>query len=183
MHRIALALQGGVDAVLLREKAMDSARLLALASELRALTREHGARLIIHSQADVADAVDADGVHVASADIAHIPDMRPWIADRASISASCHSAGELALAADHAADWAMLSPVFPTRSHPDTEPLGVEAFRHLAGSAPIPVVALGGIDAIQARELRGFPLAVIRAVLDAGDPRLAAAELAAIAGA
>ncbi|MDX8411829.1 MAG: thiamine phosphate synthase, partial [Mariprofundaceae bacterium] len=64
---IGAALGAGVDAVLLREPQLDSAKLLALASRLRLLTREHQALLLVHTQADVARAVQADGVHVSAA--------------------------------------------------------------------------------------------------------------------
>lgn len=179
---MAQALNGGVDAVLLREKSLDSARLLALASELRQLSREFDARLIVHTQADVALAVGADGVHLCSADIGSIPALRQWTGDIAlSVSVSCHNAEELRKAWHLGADWATLSPVFPTLSHPGAPALGVAAFRQLVSHCSMPVVALGGIDADSARELTGTPLAVMRAILDARDPGQAAAALAAIA--
>ena len=43
------ALMGGVDTIVLREKALDSAKLLALASKLRVLTTQYQARLMIQS--------------------------------------------------------------------------------------------------------------------------------------
>jgi thiamine-phosphate pyrophosphorylase len=177
-NRVAAALRGGVDAVLVREKQMDSARLLALASRLRQLTREHGARLLVHTQADVAVAVGADGVHVAAADIRELPGMRRWLGDRAlSLSASCHSAAELAEAAAAGADFALLSPVFPTASHPGTPVLGLEAFRRLAADAPIPVLALGGITAANRSQLAGYGVATIGALLDVADAEAAAKGL------
>jgi len=171
------ALQGGVDAVLVREKGMDSARLLAFASRLRQLTREHDARLLMHSQADIAGAIGADGVHVASADIGELPAMRQWLGRAGagvSFSASCHSADQLAAAHEAGADFALLSPVFPTASHPGEPHLGMERFRELAAASPLPVVALGGITPDNRAELAGFGVAVIGAILDADDPQAAA---------
>jgi thiamine-phosphate diphosphorylase len=176
--RVGAALRGGADAVLVREKQMDSARLLAFASRLRLLTRDHGARLIVHTQADVAVAVDADGVHVGAADIGDLPGMRHWLGGMAmSLSASCHSAGELADAAAAGADFALLSPVFPTSSHPDAAQLGVAQFRRLADAAPLPVLALGGITVANRALLAGFGVAVIGALLDAADAEAAAESL------
>lgn len=172
------ALRGGVDAVLVREKEMDSSRLLAFASRLRAMTHEHGARLIVHTQADVAHAVAADGVHVSSASIGEIAVMRGWLNDATlSISASCHSAGELKQAATAGTDFALLSPVFPTTSHPDAPPLGVESFRELAEASPLPVVALGGITPQNRDELAGSGVAAIGAILDASNPESVARAL------
>ena len=174
------ALAGGVDAILVREKEMTSAKLLAFASRLRELTRHHAARLLIHTQADVAKAVAADGVHVASRDIATIPAMRRWLQDGTmSLSASCHNREELLQTKEVGADFALLAPVFPTASHPGAPCLGVEGFRALAAEAEIPVLALGGINVDNRKELAGFGLAVISAVLAADDPGLAARQLSA----
>jgi thiamine-phosphate diphosphorylase len=175
---IEAGLAGGVDAVLLREKQLDSGKLLALAAELRAITRTHAARLLIHTQADIARAVEADGVHVASDAIRELPAMRRWLAgDTMSLSASCHSAEQLAKAHTAGADFALLSPVFPTASHSGAPHLGVERFRQLADTIPLPVVALGGIDTANRHELAAYPVAVIRAILDAADPSAAATAL------
>jgi len=172
------ALRGGVDAVLAREKAMDSARLLAFCARFRAMTRDYGARLLGHTQADVARAVGADGVHVSAAGIGEITAIRRWLGPEAmAISASCHDADELRRAAEAGADFALLSPVFPTASHPGAPHLGARKFRELAQAAPLPVVALGGITPENRGELAGWPVAAIRALLDADDPEAAARSL------
>jgi len=172
------ALAGGVDTVLVREKAMNSAKLLAFASALRGLTSAAGARLIVHTQADVAKAVRADGVHVAAAEMAELPAMRRWLADETiSLSASCHNAVELERAFEHGADFALLSPVFPTASHPGAAHLGVDGFQELAAAAPVPVIALGGITPENRHEIAKYGVAVISSILEAKDPRHAAEKL------
>ena len=165
------ALLGGVDAVLVREKQLTSSKLLALASRLRQMTHDAHARLIIHSQADIACAVDADGVHLASADISAVASVRQWLADaNKTVSVSCHNEYELIQASEFDADYAMLSPVFATASHPGTVPLGLEGFRVLASAATLPVIALGGIDAGNYESLQATNVAVISAILGADDP-------------
>lgn len=169
------ALANGVDAILVREKELTSAKLLALASRLRHITRAHQARLIIHTQADIAHAVDADGVHVASSDMNTIPAIRSWLNNpEMSLSASCHNAEELAQAQQMGADFAMLAPVFPTRSHPGAPSLGVAAFQRLVAQAGIPVIALGGITTGNCQQLASKHLAVISAILAADNPGQAA---------
>jgi len=109
-------------------------------------------------------------VHVAAADIARIDTMRAWMdAPEMSISASTHNAYELHAAAVADCDFALLSPVFPTASHPDAPHLGVKVFRELAQQSPLPVVALGGINLENRALLAGFPVAVISALLDLKD--------------
>jgi thiamine-phosphate pyrophosphorylase len=60
--------------------------------------------------------------------------------------ATVHDLREIAQANRAAADAAMLSPVFATRSHPGTAALGPLRFRQLARHARMPVIALGGMD-------------------------------------
>ena len=169
------ALANGVDAILVREKELTSAKLLALASRLRDITRIHQARLIIHTQADIAHAVDADGVHVASSDIGTIPAIRSWLNNpEMSISASCHNAEELAQAQQTGADFAMLAPVFPTQSHPGAPSLGITAFQSLAAQTDIPIIALGGITTGNQQKLESNNIAVISAILAADNPGQAA---------
>ncbi|MDQ6950488.1 MAG: thiamine phosphate synthase [Mariprofundales bacterium] len=144
---VRIGLQHGVDGVLLREPTLNSGKLLALASTLRELTRQHHAQLIIHSQADIARAVSADGVHLSSTAIDEAPAMRRWLAPLAlTISASCHQAAELKQAALAGIDYALLSPLFTTASHPKATALGANRFTALATQSPIPVLALGGIN-------------------------------------
>lgn len=68
--------------------------------------------------------------------------------------ATVHSLAELART--RRADAVLLSPVFPTRSHPGGRVLGVVRFRLLAARAQVPVIALGGMGARAARRL-GWP--------------------------
>jgi len=160
------SLEAGVEAVLIREKTLTSARLLALAARLRAMTTACAARLIIHTQADVAAAVDADGVHLAASDIGSIASVRRWLNDPAkTVSVSCHHADELAAATQAGADYVFLSPVFPTASHPGAAHLGLDQFESLAVQSSLPVVALGGITEHNCAGLKGYPLAVIGAIL------------------
>jgi len=174
----ALKKADGVDAVLLREKELTSAKLLALAARLREFTTASGAALYIHTQVDIAAAVDADGVHVASGDITNIPAIRRWLNDPAkTISASCHNLKEIRLAEKNGADFLFLSPVFPTESHPGSPHLGIDAFNELASKTSLPVIALGGIDSRNCGGLRGNRMAVIGALLGADDPGLTASKL------
>ncbi len=172
------ALTGGVEQIIVREKHMDSARLLAFASRLRDITNRHHAKLIIHSQADIAKAVNADGVHLASSDISEIPAMRNWLnMPNMSLSSSCHNLEELQKSHQYGANFAMLSPVFPTQSHAGSPALGIDTFKQIAEKSPLPIIALGGIHANNRKQLQGFGIATIRAILDAKDPKQAAQAL------
>jgi thiamine-phosphate pyrophosphorylase len=67
------------------------------------------------------------------------------------VSVGCHSVGEVAVAWKAGADMALLSPIFPTESHPQARPLGLEALAAAAQTAgKMPVFALGGVNAANA---------------------------------
>ena len=68
--------------------------------------------------------------------------------------ATAHSLRELAQARAAGADAALLSPVYPTRSHPGAPALGPVLWRALAHQSPLPVIALGGMSAHRSRTLR-----------------------------
>ena len=70
--------------------------------------------------------------------------------------ATVHDPGELADAVRIGADAVLLSPVFPTRTHPGAATLGPVRFRLLAARSPLPVIALGGMTPDTARRL-GWP--------------------------
>ena len=178
MDVVDAALSGGVDAVLVREKQMDSARLLAFSSQLRELTHRYKAKLIIHTQADIAKAIGADGVHLSSVEMNQIPSVREWLKrDEMTLSTSCHNELELDFAHRFGADFVFLSPVFATQSHPNEEPLGITRFRELVADPPLPVIALGGINGENRSQLEGVPVAVISAIIDADDPRIESEKL------
>ncbi|WP_054946648.1 thiamine phosphate synthase [Novosphingobium sp. KN65.2] len=68
--------------------------------------------------------------------------------------ATVHSLRELAQANRTRADAVLLSPVFPTRSHPGAPHLGLVRFRLMAARSCMPVIALGGMNAYRARSAR-----------------------------
>lgn len=61
------------------------------------------------------------------------------------MSASCHDAAELAQAQRLGLDFALLSPVLPTQSHPGAATLGWSRFAELVRDHALPVYALGGV--------------------------------------
>ncbi|MDX8408637.1 MAG: thiamine phosphate synthase [Mariprofundales bacterium] len=177
---VRTGLQHGVDGVLLREPTLNSGKLLALASSLRQLTRQHHSQLIIHSQADIARAVGADGVHLASVNIDEAVAIRHWLQPLPiTISASCHHAQQLVQAAQVGCSFALLSPLFATASHPQATILNTKGFAKIAKLSPLPVLALGGITSDNRREVPdcAHGVAVMRGLDCATDIAVAAHTL------
>ena len=138
-------------AVVFRAFGAADARETAL--RLRDATARRGVRLLIGLDADLAEAVGADGVHLPERALEQAPALsaaRPgW-----RITGAVHGAEALSDAAG--LDAAVLSPVFDAGGASAARPpLGVTGFSELARRAAIPVYALGGIDAANARALIG----------------------------
>lgn len=177
---VAAALRGGVGAVQLRERDLQTRQLLALAGELRALTRAAGAALLISDRIDVALACDADGVHLPGHSFS-VAEARALLGPERLIGVSAHSPAELAGAAG--ADFAVFGPLHDTPSkRAFGPPLGLDALRAARAATALPLFAIGGLDTANAgaaRDAGADGVAVIRAVLAAADPAAAAAALRA----
>jgi 8-oxo-dGTP diphosphatase len=142
MQRLQAALHEGLRLVQLREKNYPRERLRALALRMLPLLREHGARLLINADVDLAREAGADGVHLTGAQLMSCtarPDVE-WC------GASCHGVQELHRAEELGCDLAVLSPVLPTLSHPGEPTLGWERFAEYVAGCSIPVYALGGLQ-------------------------------------
>ncbi len=109
-----------------------------------------------------------EGVHLP-ASVAAALSARPLPADR-RVGVSCHDAAELAHATRIGADFATLSPLYETPSHPQSLAVGWERFAELVADATLPVFALGGLesDDIDAARMSGAQgIAAVRAFWDA----------------
>ncbi len=171
------ALEGGVRGVQLREKDLCAAELLPLARDMRALTREFGARLLINDRIDVALAVDADGVHLGGHSLPASA-ARKILGPDKLIGVSTHGLENVAAAADAGADFATFGPVWFTPSKaPYGDPVGLAPLRNTASANDLPLFPLGGVTADRLPELisAGVPRAAcIGAILNAPDPAAAA---------
>jgi thiamine-phosphate pyrophosphorylase len=127
-----------------------------------------GAELIVASDPELARHLGASTVHLAAAD--------PW-PDSFATGRSCHDAAELADAAARGAAYATLSPIFESPSKPGYGPaLGPDALR----DAPLPVLALGGVDPTNAAACLAAGaagVAVMGGVMGADDPEAAVRDL------
>jgi len=142
---IDAALQGGVKAVQLREKDLETADLLALAQSLRQLTRQYHAKLFINDRIDIALAVDADGVHLTETSVS-VLDARQQLGNDKLIAASTHSLERAQQAEQQGADFITFSPIFFTASKAAFgEPQGLDKLRSICDKTSLPVFALGGI--------------------------------------
>ena len=167
--------EGGCRWLMLREKDLDAAAREILASEIIELAKPYGAHVIVNRDF----VAGADGIHLPQG--CSVTQARKLAVEGGLLGVSTHSLDEAMRAADAGADYVTPSPIFPTASKPGYGPaLGLDGLRHVADSIPIPVVALGGVDAHNAAaclEAGAMGVAVMGAVMGADDPEAAVAAL------
>ena len=159
--QLGSVLQQGLRLVQVREKDMAQDALRSFAGEVTALAHRHGARVLVNGDIGLAREVEADGVHLPSAQLMDLS-VRP---DIGWCGASCHNAEELFHAEQLGVDFVVLGPVLPTLSHPGLPALGWRKFAALIRDYPLPVYALGGIraeDLTTAWEHGGHGIAMMR---------------------
>ena len=177
-RRVAGGVKGGVNVVQLREKDLPGGRLLDLAKRLRRIT-DGSALLLINERVDVAVACDGDGLQLGE-EAMPLPSARKAAGDDHLLGRSVHSLTGAIAAEGQGADFLVIGPTFATESHTAVEAAGLQLLSQVAGETRIPLVGIGGIDAARVHEVIGAGasgVAVIRAILAAGDPERAAREL------
>lgn len=121
----------------------------ALARQLARICRIRRLLLLVANDWRLAAAVGAAGIHLAEgvARSGRLGPCRLWRQRRrALLSVACHSPMALAVARNIGADCALLSPLFPSRSHPGQPSLGPLRFALWSRRAGLPVIALGGVN-------------------------------------
>ena len=141
LERLEQALIKGLRLVQIREAHLAPAEMLAYTCRAVNLAHRYGALVMVNSDIELAKLSDADGVHLTGKQLLECttrPDMK-WC------SASCHNKVELTHAGRIGFDFAMLSPVLPTLSHPGAAHLGWVKFAEIIDGTTLPVYALGGL--------------------------------------
>ncbi|QIK74202.1 thiamine phosphate synthase [Nocardioides piscis] len=179
LEDLALA---GVTGFQVRDKHATTRELVELTRLVLAAVWPAGATVIVDDRLDVALAAGADGVHLGATDMS-VADARR-VAPGLVIGATCRDAAAVERAAADGATYAGFGPVFNTSSKSGLpDPLGVEAIRGATGV--LPLIAIGGIDAVGARQCRdagAHGVAVIGALWRPPDPLSAAKELVQAVG-
>ena len=179
---IEQAVAGGLRAVQLRERDLDTRSLLELARDVQMATRPRGAVLLINDRVDLVLACGADGVHLRS-DSLPVAVARRLLGDARVIGVSVHSAEEAARAESEGADFVVLGPIYDTPSKREYgAPLGLRPLKEAARRCRIPVLAIGGLTAARVAEVRragASGVAVLSAILSAPSVEPATRQLLA----
>jgi thiamine-phosphate pyrophosphorylase len=169
---VTAALAGGCRWVSLREKDLPDDEQVLLARRLLPQIRAAGARLLIHGDAALAGLAASDGVHLAAG--ADAGAARARLGRDKLIGISIHTVGEAAAIDPTNVDYALAGPAFETASKPGYGPeIGRKGLAEIAGAAPVPVLAIGGVNASRIAELitaGAAGVAVMGGVMRAADP-------------
>lgn len=138
------ALKGGVTFVQLREKDLDEERFLEEAREIKKLCGRYGVPFVINDNVDIAQAVDADGVHVGQSDM-EAGDVRARLGQDKIIGVSAQTVEQALLAESRGADYLGVGAVFATGSKADASEVDHETVKAICQAVHIPVIAIGGI--------------------------------------
>jgi 8-oxo-dGTP diphosphatase len=151
--RVSAALGQGVGLIQLRFPLWSTQQVRVLATRLKPQAIRNGACLLLNEDIHGALELGAGvGVHLKSSQLASLEARPlPWTQ---LVGSSCHDAAGLRQAERISADFATLSPVAPTLSHPGVPALGWPSFQPLAEAAALPVYALGGVTPGQAGQAR-----------------------------
>ncbi len=151
------ALQAGITMFQLREKgvgALTGVELVQFAKSCQKLCRQYNVPFIVNDHVELALEMVADGVHVGQDDrnLAQIRTLFPgkWI------GVSVHSMKEMDAAVTGGADYVGIGPIFETTSKLDAKGAAGVTFLSQARATYLsyPIVAIGGITAENAREVR-----------------------------
>ncbi|MFI5182472.1 MAG: thiamine phosphate synthase [Thermoanaerobaculia bacterium] len=169
---VAEMLAAGVKLVQYREKDKSLADKYRECLEVRRLTRDAGATMIVNDHPDLALMVEADGVHLGQDD-APIAAVRSLVGPSMIIGKSTHSPEQARAAVLEGADYIGVGPLFPTSTKRNVcAAVGLEYLDYAVANVPIPFVAIGGIKARHVSDVRrrgARCLALVTEIVGASD--------------
>ncbi|GAA3718432.1 thiamine phosphate synthase [Oceanisphaera sediminis] len=182
---VAEAVAGGVTMVQVREKHGDVRAFIERAQTIRTVLQGTGVPLIINDRVDVALAVDADGVHLGQSDMPATL-ARRLIGPHKLLGLSVETERQLFEAESLPVDYLGLSAIFstPTKTNLIKE-WGLDGLAGAVAQSSLPLVAIGGINAANLREIAVtgvHGVALVSAICQAPCPRTAAQELVRLMG-
>jgi len=181
LYRVERALMGGVTLIQLREKNKTTREYISLAEKVHMLAQKYSVPLIIDDRADVALAIDAEGVHVGAEDMP-IATARKLMGDNKIIGATAKTVPWALDVYNQGADYLGVGAIYPTTTKVKTVLTSVDTLRDICKAVPIPVNAIGGLNKDNIDVLAGVPIAgicAVSAIMKADDPKSAVEALIA----
>lgn len=139
------SIKGGVKIVQLREKNSSTKDFYEKALKVKKICKNYGALFIINDRLDIAQAVEADGVHLGQTDMP-IEKARKILKNKFLIGATARNAKEAKKAELLGADYIGSGAIFGTNTKDNAKKLEMEDLKKIVNSVKIPVFVIGGIN-------------------------------------
>lgn len=176
------AIRGGVTVVQIREKSLGTLEFYNIAVKIKRITDKYKIPLIINDRIDIAQAIDAAGVHLGQSDMpADI--ARSIIGNNKILGVSTNTLEEAQRAERQGADYVGVGAMFPTTTKDDARPVSVQCLKEIKEGISIPVVAIGGINEKNVALLKPANIdgiAVVSDILGKKSIKVAAEKLGAL---
>ena len=177
---VAEAIKGGVSLLQLREKDVCSRDFYQIALKIKELANSCNVPLIINDRLDIAQAVDADGLHIGQEDLP-LEVARALLGPGKILGYSVSNVAEAVYGEKNGADYLGAGPVYHTGSKAvSIEPIGSAGLKKIKESVSIPVVGIGGIGMSNIAEVKKSGIegiSVISAILASRNIEAAARDL------
>ena len=169
---IKSALSAKVRVVQYRQKQKNTQEMFKEALRLRRLCKK--TIFLVNDRVDIALSVNADGVHLGQDDLPYAQ-ARRLLGKKKIIGITVHDLAQAHHAQRQGADYIAVSPIFKTSTKPDAgSAVGIELIKKIKKRIPIPLVAIGGINLFNAKEViraGADSICAIQAVVTASDVR------------
>ena len=139
------AIKGGVKIVQLREKTLSTKDFFIKALKVKEICKNYGALFIINDRLDIAQAVEADGVHLGQSDMP-IEKAKEILKNKFLIGVTARNVDEAIKAELEGADYIGSGAIFGTSTKDNAKKLEMEDLKKIVNSVKIPVFAIGGIN-------------------------------------
>lgn len=179
LRRVRSSLEGGVTIIQLREKNRTTREYIDIANDVHEITKEFGVPLIIDDRIDVMLACDAEGVHVGAEDMP-VSIARKLIGKDKILGATAKTVEAATKACEDGADYLGVGAIYPTTTKVKTVLTSTETLDAITKAVPVPVNAIGGLNAGNIGVLRGINIAgvcAVSAIMKSDCPKTAASEL------
>lgn len=174
------AILGGVTIVQVREKDVSTREFYNVAKEVKEVTDHYKVPIIINDRLDIAQAINAHGVHLGQKDM-HLNIARRILGKDKIIGISVGNVKEALEAENNGADYLGIGTIFPTGSKKDVDAIiGIDGLSKIKNNISIPSVAIGGINKTNFKDVLSTGIegiSVISAILDEDDINIAANNL------
>ena len=175
----AQVIRGGARVIQLRDKEYNKKELLSIARDMRAMCLAKDILFIVNDYLDIALAVDADGLHLGPYDLP-VGIARQLLPADKILGGSARTVDVATALGTESADYIGVGAMFPTDTKEGAEVVGIERLREIKEAVSTPIVAIGGINENNIREVidaGADAVAVISAVLSADDVEKATRQL------